>query len=287
MESPGISVVLGVPVTHAPCAGCGARITEEELLWLMRTYNGIRSMCAFCGKPIRIVSVPGLRHHHEVSDNRETCWDFDGWKDEEHFSWTTHRREWSLDMDAHLSCARGVCPFGDWDGDQKSVLGTAGRSVDNLGIESPCPKCNALITKEDQDKALRWLFKIQDRPCSICGRGFAILTATIAHRHLFKDQQCKQWSVPDWRAEECVDFCAHFNAGSILRSVSMRAHAFCARHAMPHATWTPPLPRAPWKKQDWSCRIEPWYRGMINGEAAPDWGRMRSPEETRRLWAER
>lgn len=290
MESAGVRTVLGMAVDCAgtPCAGCGRSITDPELETLIRTYISISRICAFCGRPIRPISG-SLTHHHRTEANTKrpmTSWDFQGYVDEPSFTWLTHERDFSIDMAAHLSCARQESSYADWDGLYQEPVVHPGRVIENLDIESPCRDCGSLITEAEQAAAVRWLLKVQAKPCACCGQDIRILKALIAHR--WHGEPCKYWAMDDWTLERTVNWCAPQDDGKgHYRSVSCRAHLDCAQVRLKHADWTPPLRRRPWLKQDWSSRIEPWFRGIIKGEAPPDWGRMMEPAEIRRLWREK
>lgn len=265
-------LIQGIQIDEvAPCAGCGASPTPEELKWLAVTYKGIARICSFCGKPVRIVRVRGLKHHHATKKDRTTDWDFEGWDEEPSFSWMTHQSDYEIDLNAHLSCARARCPHADWEGNFEPIV-HPDRGVENLEIEKPCKKCGASPDDQDVIKALRRLFEWEYRPCAICGQDFRILRALVAHRwHWGDEHDCKLWSAVTHEMEPFITWCGHM-PGEGYRMVDFRAHLRCAQRELPHARWTPPLPRLPWRKQDWSARIEPWERGRIEGEFEPDWG---------------
>lgn len=265
-------IIDGVELTNlGPCTKCGCTPTDADLDEVLLNYREPREICGICGKPIRLTHID-VRHVH-VPGPQGPFWDISGLAYEKQFQWTTHQQNIALSIHAHLPCSIGAMPFASWDGKEVQARSSEAPCVENLEVESPCPRCGAVIEESDKAAAVDWLFRVFSGPCVYCGGLVRILRAKIEHRSWLYEGPCRRWGTHEVQAAPTISWCGHvLLPGGGLESLYFNGHPDCARLALPHAHWTPPLDRPRWRKQDWSLRIEPWQKGYIKGEAVPDWG---------------
>ena len=91
---------------------CGAVPTDAEAVAYVKSWNELAHTCSFCGIPIQFIS--GLLEHVHAEPKKSNAWAIQRPVWEPYISCYHGLPDYSVDIYAHIPCAKMGLPFLNW-----------------------------------------------------------------------------------------------------------------------------------------------------------------------------